>query len=138
MQSVHAFRYTKGFGNFNQEMNNTLQSALSGSAETYRYTFQFQKTCHFQYHFAEKKSKFGAKRKWNALIQLKTLLFYFLLVSSTSFLPVCLAKWQAPYVFFVVMLFIHQFIYSFSFEHFLWGLFYDPLMIVSWLFSKLV
>lgn len=136
MQSLHAFRYTKGFGNFSQEMNNTLQSALSGSTETY--TIQLKKIHHFQHHFAEKKSKFGAKRKWNALIQLKTLLFYFLLVSSTSFLPVCLAKWQAPYVFFVVMLFIHQFIYSFSFEHFLWGLFYDPLMIVSWLFSKLV
>ena len=136
MQSLHAFRYNKGFGNFSQEMNNTLQSALSGSTETY--TIQLKKIDHFQHHFAEKKSKFGAKRKWNALIQLKTLLFYFLLVSSTSFLPVCLAKWQAPYVFFVVMLFIHQFIYSFSFEHFLWGLFYDPLMIVSWLFSKLV
>lgn len=136
MQSLHAFRYNKGFGNFSQEMNNTLQSALSGSTETY--TIQLKKIHHFQHHFAEKKSKFGAKRKWNALIQLKTLLFYFLLVSSTSFLPVCLAKWQAPYVFFVVMLFIHQFIYSFSFEHFLWGLFYDPLMIVSWLFSKLV
>lgn len=136
MQSLHAFRYNKGFGNFSQEMNNTLQSALSGSTETY--TIQLKKIHHFQHHFAEKKSKFGAKRKWNALIQLKTLLFYFLLVSSTSFLPVCLAKWQAPYVFFVVMLFIHQFIYSFSFEHFLWGLFYDPLMIVSLLFSKLV
>lgn len=136
MQSLHAFRYNKGFGNFSQEMNNTLQSALSGSTETY--TIQLKKIHHFQHHFAEKKSKFGAKRKWNALIQLKTLLFYFLLVSSTSFLPVCVAKWQAPYVFFVVMLFIHQFIYSFSFEHFLWGLFYDPLMIVSWLFSKLV
>ena len=136
MQSLYAFRYTKGFGNFRQEMNNTLQSALSGSTETY--TIQLKKIHHFQHHFAEKKSKFGAKCKWNALIQLKTLLFYFLLVSSTSFLPVCLAKWQAPYVFFVVMLFIHQFIYSFSFEHFLWGLFYDPLMIVSWLFSKLV
>ena len=136
MQSLHAFRYNKGFGNFSQEMNNTLQSALSGSTETY--TIQLKKIHHFQHHFAEKKSKFGAKRKWNALIQLKTLLFYFLLVSSTRFLPVCVAKWQAPYVFFVVMLFIHQFIYSFSFEHFLWGLFYDPLMIVSWLFSKLV
>lgn len=136
MQSLHAFRYTKGFGNFSQEMNNTLPSALCGSTETY--TIQLKKIHHFHHHFAEKKSKFGAKRKWNALIQLKTLLFYFLLVSSTSFLPVCLAKWQAPYVFFVVMLFIHQFIYSFSFEHFLWGLFCDPLMIVSWLFSKLV
>ena len=72
MQGLHAFYYTKGSGNFNQEMNNTLQSALSGSTETY--TIQFKKKCHFQYHFAEKKSKFGAKRKWNALIQLKTLL----------------------------------------------------------------
>ena len=41
MQSLHAFRYTKGFGNFSQEMNNTLQSALSGSAETY--TIQLKK-----------------------------------------------------------------------------------------------
>ena len=72
MQGLHAFYYTKGFGNFNQEMNNTLQSALSGSTETY--TIQFQKKYHFQYHFAEKKSKFGAKRKWNTLIWLKTLL----------------------------------------------------------------
>ena len=108
MQGLHAFRYTKGFGNFSQEMNNTLQSALSGSTETY--TIQLKKIHHFQHHFAEKKSKFGAKHKWNALIQLKTLLFYFLLVRSTSFLPVCLAKWQAAYVFFFVMLFIHQFI----------------------------
>ena len=66
------------------------------------------------------------------------MLFYFLLVSSTSFLPVCLVKWQSPYFFFFVMLFIHQFIYSFSFEHFLWCFVYDPLMILSWLFSKLV
>ena len=89
MQSLYAFRYTKGFGNFRQEMNNTLQSALSGSTETY--TIQLKKIHHFQHHFAEKKSKFGAKCKWNALIQLKTLLFYFLLVSSqVSYLSV----WQ--------------------------------------------
>lgn len=73
MQGLHAFYYTKGFGNFNQEMNNTLQSALSGSTETYT-IIQFKKKYHFQYHFAEKKSKFGAKRKWNTLIWLKTLL----------------------------------------------------------------
>ena len=41
MQGLRAFYYTKGFGNFNQEMNNTLQSALSGSTETY--TIQFKK-----------------------------------------------------------------------------------------------
>lgn len=99
----------KVLGNFSQEMNNTLQSALSGSTETYNIQFK-KKKHHFQHHFAEKKSKFGAKRKWNVLIQLKTLWFYFLLVSFTSFLPICLAKWQAPYVFFFVMLFIHQFI----------------------------
>ena len=45
MQGLHAFYYTKGFGNFNQEMNNTLQSALSGSTETY--TIQFNKNISF-------------------------------------------------------------------------------------------
>ena len=34
MQGLHAVHYTKGFGNFSQEMNNTLQSALSGLTET--------------------------------------------------------------------------------------------------------
>lgn len=34
----------KVLGNFSQEMNNTLQSALSGSTETYNIQFKKKKT----------------------------------------------------------------------------------------------